>query len=160
MFLVFLNLQAIIGFQLNWAFTQEGINYLFLFLFIGKGHFNRINLLTPTFAWMDDYCWRNWVTLAGPLIFQAWLMYGGKSPESFEIVLRKLLGENFNFLFLVVFSNYIKLRERARLHETRSEISNRFEMSFRLHDSLHGDFTAETYQTTARLYCTCENDIF
>ena len=40
------------------------------------------------------------------------------------------------------------------------EISNCFEMSFRLHDNLHGDFTAATFQTIARLYCTCVNDIF
>ena len=40
------------------------------------------------------------------------------------------------------------------------EISNRFEMSFRLHGNLHGDFTAATFQTKARLYCTCANDIF
>ena len=40
------------------------------------------------------------------------------------------------------------------------EISNRFEMSFRLHGNLHGDFTAATFQTIARLYCTCANDIF
>ena len=39
------------------------------------------------------------------------------------------------------------------------EISNRFEM-FRLHGNLHGDFTAATFQTKARLYCTCANDIF
>ena len=38
--------------------------------------------------------------------------------------------------------------------------SNRFEMSFRLHGSLHGDFTAVTFQTMKRLYCTCANDIF
>ena len=36
--------------------------------------------------------------------------------------------------------------------------SNRFYMSLRLHDSLHGDFTASTFQTIARLYCTCAND--
>ena len=28
--------------------------------------------------------------------------------------------------------------------------SNRFEMSFRLHGNLHGDFTAATFQTMAR----------
>ena len=38
--------------------------------------------------------------------------------------------------------------------------SNRFEMSFCLHGNLHGDFTAATFQTIARLYCTCANDIF
>ena len=37
------------------------------------------------------------------------------------------------------------------------EISNRFEM---LHGILHGDFTAATFQTIARLYRTCANDIF
>ena len=38
--------------------------------------------------------------------------------------------------------------------------SNRFEMSFRLHGDLHEDFTAATFETIARLYCTCANDIF
>ena len=38
--------------------------------------------------------------------------------------------------------------------------SNRFEMSFCLHGNLHGDFTAATFQTIARLYCTYTNDIF
>ena len=42
----------------------------------------------------------------------------------------------------------------------RFEISNHFEMLFRLHGNLHGDFTAATFQTIARLYCTCANDIF
>ena len=49
---------------------------------------------------------------------------------------------------------------RARLHKTRSELSNRFEMSFRLYSNLHRDFTAATFQTIARLYCTCANEIF
>ena len=40
------------------------------------------------------------------------------------------------------------------------EISNRFEMSFRLHGNLHEDYTAATLQTIARLYCICANDIF
>ena len=46
------------------------------------------------------------------------------------------------------------------MNSKRFEISNRFEMSFRLHGSLYGDFTAATFQTTARLYCTFANDIF
>ena len=45
-------------------------------------------------------------------------------------------------------------------NSNRFEISNRFEMSFRLHGNLHGDFTAATFQTIGRLYCTCANDIF
>ena len=54
---------------------------------------------------------------------------------------------------------------KSTLHETRSElkpieISNHFEMSFLLHGNLHGDFTAATFQTMTRLYCTCANDIF
>ena len=49
---------------------------------------------------------------------------------------------------------------RPEVNSNRFEISNRFEMSFRLHGSLHGDFTAATFQTIARLYCTCANDIF
>ena len=40
------------------------------------------------------------------------------------------------------------------------EISNLFEMLFRLHGNLHGDFTVATFQTIARLCCTCANDIF
>ena len=39
-------------------------------------------------------------------------------------------------------------------------ISNRFEMSFRLHGNLYGDYTAATFQTIARLYCIFANDIF
>ena len=38
--------------------------------------------------------------------------------------------------------------------------SNRFEMSFRLHGNLHRDFIAASFQTIARPYCTCANDIF
>ena len=49
---------------------------------------------------------------------------------------------------------------RPEVKSNRFEISNRFEMSFRLHGNLHGDFTAATFQTIARLYCTCANDIF
>ena len=40
---------------------------------------------------------------------------------------------------------------RPEVKLNRFEISNRFEMSFRLHGSLHGDFTAATFQTVARL---------
>ena len=49
---------------------------------------------------------------------------------------------------------------RPEVKSNRFEISKRFEMSFRYHDNLHGDFTAATFQTIARPYCTCANDIF
>ena len=49
---------------------------------------------------------------------------------------------------------------RPEVKSNRFEISNRFEMSFRLHGNLHGDFTAATFQTIAGLYCTYANDIF
>ena len=49
---------------------------------------------------------------------------------------------------------------RPEVNSDRFEILNRFEMSFRLHGSLHGDFIAATFQTIARLYCTCANAIF
>ena len=66
---------------------------------------------------------------------------------------------------------------RPEVNSNWFEISNRFEMSFRLHGNftvsnleisnrfqklsrLHEDFTAATFQTVARLYCTCANDIF
>ena len=40
------------------------------------------------------------------------------------------------------------------------KISNHFEMSFRLHDKLHGEFTGTAFQTIAKLYCTCASYIF
>ena len=40
------------------------------------------------------------------------------------------------------------------------EISNRFEVSFRLLGKLQRDFTAATFQTIAKLYCICANYIF
>ena len=46
------------------------------------------------------------------------------------------------------------------MSSNRFETSNRFEMSFRLHGNLHEDFAAATFQTIARPYCTCANDIF
>ena len=49
---------------------------------------------------------------------------------------------------------------RLEVNPNRFEASNHFEMSFRLHGNLHGDFTEATFQTIARLYCTCANDIF
>ena len=65
------------------------------------------------------------------------------------------------------FSHNLKLKDvslhvymRPEVNSKRFEISNCFEMSFRLHGNLHGDFTAATFQTIARLYCTYANDIF
>ena len=49
---------------------------------------------------------------------------------------------------------------RPEVNSDRFEISNRFEMLFRLHGNLHGDFTAATLKTIARLYRTCANGIF
>ena len=49
---------------------------------------------------------------------------------------------------------------RPEVNSKRFEISNRFEMSSRLHGNLHGHFAAATSQTIARLYCTFANDIF
>ena len=63
---------------------------------------------------------------------------------------------------------------RSEENSDRFEISNRFEMSFRNFtvsnleisnrfqklSRLHGHFTAATFQTIARLYYTCANDIF
>ena len=50
--------------------------------------------------------------------------------------------------------------KRPEVNSSRFEIRNRFEMSFRLHGNLGGDFNAATFQTIAKLYCTCANDIF
>ena len=49
---------------------------------------------------------------------------------------------------------------KPEVNSNRFEISDRFEMSFRLHGNLHKDFTVASFQTIARLYCTCANDIF
>ena len=49
---------------------------------------------------------------------------------------------------------------RPEVNSDWFEISNRFEMSFRLHGNLHRDFAAASFQTIARPYCTCANDIF
>ena len=49
---------------------------------------------------------------------------------------------------------------RPEVNSDRFEISNRFEMLFRLHGNLHKDFTAASFQLIARSYCTCANDIF
>ena len=46
------------------------------------------------------------------------------------------------------------------VNSNRFEISNGFEMPFRLDGNLHGDFTVATFETIARLYCTCANDVF
>ena len=49
---------------------------------------------------------------------------------------------------------------RPEVNSNWFEISNRFEMLLRLHGNLHEDFTATTFQTMAKLYCTCANNIF
>ena len=49
---------------------------------------------------------------------------------------------------------------RPEVNSNQFEISNHFEMLFRLQGTLHGHFTAATFQTIARLYCTCASDIF
>ena len=49
---------------------------------------------------------------------------------------------------------------RPEVNSNRFEISNRFEMSFRLYGNLHGDLAAATFRTIARLYCTGANDVF
>ena len=49
---------------------------------------------------------------------------------------------------------------RPEVNANWFEISNRFEMSFRFHGNLHRDFTAASFQTIGRPYCTCANDIF
>ena len=68
------------------------------------------------------------------------------------------LGTFGSMLPKVVVSEHVYMR--PEVNSNRFEISNRSEMSFRLHGSLHGDFTAATFQTIARPYCTCANDIF
>ena len=62
-----------------------------------------------------------------------------------------------------VCDNCMKLEHfymRPEVNSNRFEISNHFEMPFYLYGNLHGDFTGATFQTIARLYCTCANDLF
>ena len=49
---------------------------------------------------------------------------------------------------------------RPEVNSNRFQISNRFEMSLSLHGNLHRDLTVASFQTIARPYCTCANDIF
>ena len=68
-----------------------------------------------------------------------------------------------NFFYVTVVFYYCPLEHvymKPEVNSNRFEISNHFEMYFRLHDNLHGDFTAATFQTMARLYCTCVNYVF
>ena len=54
----------------------------------------------------------------------------------------------FFFINYPVFSEHVYMRPEG--NSNRSEISNRFEMSFRLHGNLHRDFTVASFQTIAR----------
>ena len=49
---------------------------------------------------------------------------------------------------------------RPEVNSDRFEILNHFEIAFRLYGSLHWDFTAATFQTIPKLYCTWANDIY
>ena len=50
----------------------------------------------------------------------------------------------------MVLSNKIEhVYMRPEVNSKRFEISNCFEMSFRLHENLHGRFSAATFQTIA-----------
>ena len=49
---------------------------------------------------------------------------------------------------------------RPEMNSNRFEISNHFEMLFRLHGNLHEDFNGATLKTIAKLHCICANDIF
>ena len=100
-------------------------------------------------------------------IFRKYLKKAGLNVNTF---LRILPYKNFektrifmNCFYVAVVFYYCHLEQvytKSEVNSNQFEISNHFEMSFRLHGNLHGDFTAATFQTMARLYCTCVNDIF
>ena len=73
-----------------------------------------------------------------------------------------LLDYNFEKVILSIVNLHVleHVYMRPKVNSNRFEMSNRLEMSFRLNGNLHGDFTAVTFQTIARLYCTCANNIF
>ena len=67
------------------------------------------------------------------------------------------------FVFFIHWSVHLTLEHvyiRPKVNLDWFEISNRFEMSFRLHGNLHGDVPVATFQTLARFYCTYANDVF
>ena len=64
-------------------------------------------------------------------------------PGSFwvlEILIKKKNVEHLEHVYMI-----------PEVNSNRFESSNCFEMSFRLHGNLHGDFIAVTFQTIARL---------
>ena len=86
----------------------------------------------------------------------------GKSWKSNEVILEWL-----HFAMASLFNDTTLLDNglehvymRSEVNSNRFGNSNRFENSFRLHGNLHGDFTAATFLTMPRLYCTCANEIF
>ena len=81
----------------------------------------------------------------------------GCSPVNLLHIFRTPFPKNTSGWLLVrCIQNYT----RPEVNLNWFEISNCFEMSFCLHGNLHRDFTAASFQTIARLYCTCANDIF
>ena len=93
-------------------------------------------------------------SLLNPVPFNRQNYQKQKGPGTIDQWLFRLQNKFRKIIFLE------QVYMRFEVNSNRFELSNRFEMSFRLHCSLHGDFTAAAFQAKARLYCTCANDIF
>ena len=93
-------------------------------------------------------------------------MFSENNYEPANNVFRKIMRKESNEIFYSVqlcwdrrnvLIGLENVYMKSEVNSNRFEISNRFEMVFRLHGNLHGDFTAAAFQTIARLYCTCAN---
>ena len=89
------------------------------------------------------------------------ILIGGEKNFHVSVITELVLWLNDTFSMVTSkVPNLEHVYMRPEVNSNWFEISNRFEMSFRLHGILHGYFTAATFQTIAKLYCTCANDIF
>ena len=89
------------------------------------------------------------------------ILIGGEKNFHVSVITELVLWLNDTFSMVTSkVPNLEHVYMRPEVNSNWFEISNRFEMSFRLHGNLHGYFTAATFQTIAKLYCTCANDIF
>ena len=100
-------------------------------------------------AWVVT-CWNNFVRIATHS--ESRLCDMAKSAAKMNSTLVESFQQELSY------SEHVYMR--PEVNANRFEISNCFEMSFRVHGNLHRDFTETSFQTIARPYFTCANDIF
>ena len=121
-------------------------------IFFDKNHW--FQLLSPKNDWTIPSCLllakRLWLSMKTLLLLLTKSHYSRKF--CFSVCFRSFFCF-FLFCFLTYWDHYEHVYMRTEVNSNQFEISNSFEMSFCLHGNLHGDFTAATCQTIARLYC-------